>query len=203
MFSLSRALKKLLPAAALLAFCAVPAAADTVTFTGTLSPSLPTFNRPAANGSGLTGQVVPYTVVQFTVSTAGLYVLQSIPQTCFTPGPAPCYNAAVRLYANSFDPSSPLTNLIPAGNIEGFGPTGAGAILQPNTTYFFVTTSIGNPFLLTGQPSFSNSITGPGTITLGAPAAVPEPATLLLLGTGLAGALGAARRGRRAAKEKI
>ena len=193
----STSLKRLLPVLAFIAFASAPAIADTVVFSGALTPSSPTFNRPTPTGGALSGQNVPYSLTQLTVNVSGLYIFQSAPLAC--PPAMPCFNAALRLYQGSFDPANPLLNLIAGSTMEGFGPTGLGTTLQADAVYIFVTTSIGTPTYFNGQAPFINNISGPGAIALSdPPAAVPEPATMLLLGTGLAGVVAAARKRRRA-----
>ena len=141
----------------------------------------PTFNRPLdgdppAGLSGV-GTAVHYSTVTFTVGAAGNYLfsMSSIP---------PDYDPFLALYANSFDPSSPLTNALIAnddfstGNVtlSGFFET-----LTAGTTYVAVLTGFDNQDF----GAFSFAIVGPGDIA----ASVPEPASwgLLLVGLGMVG----------------
>ena len=176
----------------LLVFCASSALADTVTFTGTTAGG-PTWNRPVAGTppvpppSGV-GTNVPYSVTQLTVGTSGSYVFQS---TATNPAGWDNYTF---LYQNSFNPLSQFTNVL-IGNDDNptIGLSGFTINLTAGTTYFFINTGFEN----TDFGQWSATVTGPGTIIVGGGANVPEPNTMILLGSGLSGLIAIARRRRK------
>lgn len=181
-------------------------APGTVEYSGALTTTDPTFNRPAqyyyTNGLGqviwmdpeLTGAFPYFDVQPFHVATAGSYSMVSANE----------FESSSVLYANGFDPSDPLENVVQARNQSGnvlrnkslnnlaylddaVGATMITADLVPGVQYYYVTTAFNAPGIEPdGGPfvgRYNNLITGAGAVTLGI---VPEPIGLAgLVGAGL------------------
>ena len=152
----------------LITLSATPASADTFTYTSGLFGG---FDRPNAGNppTTLSGTIVPFNAQMFTVSVNGPY---SFTLTAVFND----FDPFLVLYENSFDASTPLSNALIAG-----GPFTVD--LSAGTTYIIVPTRIGSG--LNGV--FNGTISGPGEITPVNGVVVPEPTTMFLLASGLAG----------------
>jgi hypothetical protein len=151
---------------------ALPAAAATLSYTGDTTAA-PTFSRPAVPGfEGLNtpisslspiGTDVAYVSQLFSVDTTGSYNITGSQN----------FDAIQLVYQTLFNPTDPLTNVI--AGVDPFPDTGNasffGIPLTGGTQYILVTTGFDNP----DRGTFTNTISGPGAITLNAAAAVPEP----------------------------
>lgn len=161
-----------------LALSVVPATAGTLSYSGDTT-NAPTFNRPKAQGfEGIedpskslseVGTAVSYFSQAFSVDTAGSYDVMG----------TQAFDGVQFLYQNSFDPTSPIANLV--SGKDSFPDVGnssfSGLSLAANTPYFLVTAGFDNadnPINISFG-TFTNTITGPGNITLKSPTSVPEP----------------------------
>lgn len=132
-------------------------ARDTVNYSDTIVGG-PSWDRPFADCSCCSGLgPVTYHVQEFTVDTAGDYDLSSVQDG---------FDGYMLIYQDSFDPLAQDTNCV-AGDDDGPGGIGTsevtGLTLAVGTTYLFVTTG----FAAGDEGTFTNTITGPGIITLG------------------------------------
>ena len=162
--------------AALIVLSAAPASADTFTYFSGLFGG---FDRPSAGTppTTLSGTIVPFNAQMFMVSIDGPYSFT------LTANFAPF----LVLYENSFDASAPLSNaLIADGPPFTFD-------LSAGTTYIIVPTRFSSGF----NGAFTGTISGPGEITPVGGVVIPEPTTMLLLATGLAGVAVKIRRNQR------
>ena len=169
---------------------AIPACAALLTYSGSLTSGSPQFYRPNANTvpptSTASAAMVFYHVQPFFVSSAGIYTMEGIL-------PATGYDQFMVLYELAFDPDSPLTNALEANDDSGSGMLSRiTRSLTADHQYYFVSTTFSPGQSL--PVFFTNQISGDGAITLGETSAIPEPATVSLLGVGLVALLVLVRR---------
>jgi hypothetical protein len=155
----------------------LPSEASTLSYSGDTT-NAPTFNRPQTEGfEGGTnpptslssnGTAVPYFSQPFVVDTTGFYDVIGSQN----------FLGIQYLYTNSFNPANPLENVL-SGNdpFPDEGNSGfMGLFLAAQQQYFLVTTGFDNTDKSFG--SFTNTITGPGNITLGTRKNIPEPSAI-------------------------
>jgi hypothetical protein len=154
---------------------ATPSFAGSFTYTGTTVAG-DTWHRPVANQNDVpvklspTTTAVTFSAFEFNVDTTGLYDFIST-----STNPANWDNYTF-LYANSFDPTQPLDNIIIANNdfpsqgLSGFN----NVALTAGLNYFLVTSGFAN----TDQGAFTNTIANSSKIIAGPVTSVPTPALL-------------------------
>lgn len=184
-FSPSRLLKL---AVATVAFASHAAFAAPVNISGSLTASDPVFNRPVSTSAlSSVGTAVSYDRFGFHVSAAGTYSFEAL---SFSASGADTF---VALYRNTFNPASPLTNLLLVDDDSGAGALSLlSGPLQAGVQYFLIFTTFGNG-VFGDYTGVFNTVTGSGQVVLDA-AAVPEPGTLALLPLALAGIVLVRRR---------
>ena len=150
----------------------------------------PTWRRPFEDLSRLStvGVNVPYVTTPFFVDTADTYTFFS---TTVNNGE---WDNFTFLYANNFDPTNQLTNVL-IGNDDNpdSGNSGFNFALAPNTQYFFVTTGFTGSERGIAENSIVPTVTS-GVVTFGSPVVVPETSALWLAFAGLPVAVAVVRR---------
>ena len=191
-------LKGTLAVAGLFALSA-PAMADTVSISGVIDDSDPTYDHPLSGANALTN----FDAIEFSVSEDGMYDFLS-----FYAGNTDAdenMDGVLILY-DGFDPLDGAIGVIGsdddynAGDVPGLSDfdgacvgsncSGFTAMLTAGTTYTLVQSSFTDVANTFGQPtgSYDLTLTGPGDISV-----VPVPAAVWLMLSGLAG-LGFMRR---------
>ena len=193
-----------------LAIVAAPdgAKAGTFSYSGNLTGQ-PTFNRPNGGtpptGLSNSGTDVPYQTQTFTVDTtrSGYEIIgRWMPSTGAPTGANPNADGFIFLYQNSFNPASPLTNVLSGdddysnnslncSNSSGCSrlpSTNATLTLTAGVTYIVVASQFNNPPTDNNVSQYTVDILTPGNAQVIFPssASVPEPSSILgLLGLGL------------------
>jgi hypothetical protein len=210
---------------AVLMMGAVSVAQGAAFFTGTFVGEEPTWNRPFADGTGLSGvgTSVSYSVQPFYVAESGIFTFETV-------APTPSnYDTFIFIYAGTFDPTSPLANftagdddftgaftylpgpyLIPGSGTgsSGTGPASAisGVSLSAGVQYFAINTTFENGAVGTFYSAIGgvNELSDPIDVTLGAiTSEVPEPGSVSLAALGIGGLLWLSRRTRARTKRSL
>jgi hypothetical protein len=180
-------------AVAAFAFISHAAFAVPVNFSGELTASDLTFNRPSSLSKlGAIGTNVSYDVSGFHVSAGGTYSIRTTAATFDNGNP---YDTYLFLYANAFDASAPLTNLIALDDDSGNGFLSLiTRSLEADVQYFLVISSYAYDQF--GSYAGTFDTVSAGQVVLDGASEVPEPATLTLLPLAMLGMALARRRQR-------
>jgi hypothetical protein len=138
-----------------------PVHAGSISYSGTLTVTDPTFDRPLETGGGTSGQVTYFDSQEFSVDVSGLYTMT---MTSGVFAPSTPDDGFFVLYFESVNGSAPLTNFYNADDAGGAGNLPQLVeYLDEGVTYSLASTTFD-----AGQTgSYAVDITGPGIVTLG------------------------------------
>jgi hypothetical protein len=210
---------------AVLMMGAVSVAQGAAFFTGTFIGEEPTWNRPLADGTGLSGvgTSVSYSVQPFYVAESGTFTFETV-----APSPG-AYDTFIFIYQGAFNPATPLANFLVGDDdysgtftllpgpysvpTSGTGSSGTdpasqitGVSLTAGVQYFAINTTFGNGALGTFYSGIGgvNEFSEPIDVTLGViTSEVPEPGSVSLATLGIGGLLWLSRRTRARTKRSL